>query len=410
MALTHYDREEETLIAYFKQMLSEEVEALNEQERGESEEERVSPQAQMTAGPENAVPEERAEPSTVESASAPVSAESVEEAANRAMIEAQEAQEAAAARDTPEVQAAEVAETSSDTTEGAETAETAAEYAGETDEADEETDAEYPEDEYEAEAYEHDEEEYDYTPRLQPELAVESEPERPYATPSSLQTLLEQVPAPAVKTAEETATVTVAETVTETAVETAPVTEEVTSKVEEDTQVVQAKAVEPPVRPEGLEWENIETPDEFQALFFLARGVRFAVPLVDLGGIYECSNVTSLFGKPAWYKGISDVRGRKINVVDTLKWVKPDVKEDSEFKYIILLGDSLWSICCDELEGNRYLNKENVKWRQNAGNRPWLAGIVKKEMCALLHVNALVTMFGKGFDLKTLQDEQINES
>ena len=51
---------------------------------------------------------------------------------------------------------------------------------------------------------------------------------------------------------------------------------------------------------------------------------------------------------------------------------------------------------------NRILNKENITWRQTAGNRPWLAGIVKKEMCALLHVKALIKMFENGVNLKDL--------
>ncbi|MCR5536565.1 MAG: chemotaxis protein CheW [Succinivibrio sp.] len=401
MALSHYDREEETLIAYFKQMLSEEVEELEAD--AESQSETVSATAQPAPADEPSVAENQTAAAQQETAETPAAepvqaaaeqtaqdtALSAEEAANQAMIAAQEAQSLEPAE--AETAAAENA------ADGAEQEAAAADnYAEDYDRGDYESDEDYDQ------SYEH--ESYDYTPKLQPQEQEAPQNELPYASPSSLQSLLEKVPAPAVQTATAEAEPEVAVAVAEPEVETVTETVQETTAVQEDTHVVEAVKNEAPALPDGLQWENIETPNEFQALFFLARGVRFAVPLVDLGGIYECSNVTSLFGKPAWYKGISDVRGRKINVVDTLKWVKPDVKVDSEFKYIILLGDSLWSICCDELEGNRYLNKENVKWRQNAGNRPWLAGIVKKEMCALLHVNALVTMFGEGFDLKTLQE------
>ncbi len=154
---------------------------------------------------------------------------------------------------------------------------------------------------------------------------------------------------------------------------------------------------------DDLNWENISLPDEFQALFFLVQGVRFAVPLVDLGGIFEIEHLTALFGKPKWYLGLADIRGRKINVVDTLSWVKPDVHVQSEYQYGISLGDSSWAVGCNVLEGNRILSKDNVKWREKSGNRPWLAGIVKKEMCALLHIKALICMFENGIDLEDLK-------
>ena len=106
--------------------------------------------------------------------------------------------------------------------------------------------------------------------------------------------------------------------------------------------------------------------------------------------------------------GIADIRGRKMNVVDTIKWVKSDVEPADKYEYMIALGKTLWSIGCDKLEGNKILHKDNVTWRENAGNRPWLAGIVKKEMCALLHVDALIKMFENGVNLKDL-DLQMSE-
>ncbi len=246
---------------------------------------------------------------------------------------------------------------------------------------------------------------------LQPQLQTveeKSEP-LPFAEHKSLESLLESVPKTQVETevAVETAVQTETEVQTETAVETV---------VEEQTEVEQATASDAVVADEDVaqaeqeqtndeapyNWTNIEMPDEFQVLFFLVKGIRFAVPLVNLGGIFQCDKVTPLFGKPDWFQGIADIRGRKMNVVDTLKWVKSDAPQSDKYEYMISLDKTLWSIGCDVLEGNRILNKENITWRQTAGNRPWLAGIVKKEMCALLHVKALIKMFENGVNLKDL--------
>ena len=153
-------------------------------------------------------------------------------------------------------------------------------------------------------------------------------------------------------------------------------------------------------------WKNVDLGEQFQVLFFLVQGVRFAVPLIDLGGIFECDKITQLFGKPSWFMGITDVRGLKINIVDTLRWVMPEIGDSPDkYPYLISLGKSQWSIGCDVLEGNRTLTSNQIKWREIPGTRPWLAGIVTSEKCALLHVSALIALFEAGADIDDLNRE-----
>lgn len=253
-----------------------------------------------------------------------------------------------------------------------------------------------------------------YVPELQTQsVAQEEASSLPFAEHRSLQSLLENVNDVSTKTEEETKTETeIAEPVTEVKTEIAePVTEEKTkveqtvADVKDETPAVVKDKIDETPHENPYEWENIEMPSEFQALFFLVKGIRFAVPLVNLGGIFQCEKITPLFGKPKWFMGIADIRGKKMNVVDTLKWVKSDAPASDKYEYMIALDKTLWSIGCDELEGNRILSKDSVTWRQTAGNRPWLAGIVKKEMCALLHVDALIKMFENGVNLKDLEQQ-----
>ena len=256
---------------------------------------------------------------------------------------------------------------------------------------------------------------------LEPQLQVQEETKTqteslPFAEHPSLQSLLEDLETKVkpvtqtqvvedTKVAQETKTET--QTETQTATET-QVAKETTKVVTHDKEVATEQELQETPKESPYEWKNIEMPNDFQALFFQVRGIRFAVPLVDLGGIFQCDKITPLFGKPKWFMGLADVRGRKMNVVDTLKWVKPDADVADKYEYMIALGKTLWSIGCDKLEGNKILHKDNVTWRENAGNRPWLAGIVKKEMCALLHVDALIKMFENGVNLKDL-DLQMSE-
>lgn len=205
---------------------------------------------------------------------------------------------------------------------------------------------------------------------------------------------------PAVKTA-----VAAPEVKVESAVKTAAVAVQTKQVVKNHEQLVQER-MESKLRSINSEWKNVDLGQQFQALFFLAQGVRFAVPLIDLGGIFECDKITQLFGKPSWFMGITDVRGSKINIVDTLRWVMPEIGESPDkYPYLIALGTSQWAIGCDVLEGNRSLSADQVKWREIPGSRPWLAGIVTSDKCALLHVNALISLFNAGANIEDLVRE-----
>ena len=255
-----------------------------------------------------------------------------------------------------------------------------------------------------------------YEPQLQTATKTETAKELEFADPGdseSLQRLLNTiVPQTATETKVAEPEVKVETKVAKPEVKVEAKVGEPEVKVEQVQKIEQVTKVPPQTAEQRMadklhainkDWKNVDLGEQFQVLFFLVQGVRFAVPLIDLGGIFECDKITNLFGKPSWFMGITDVRGDKINIVDTLRWVKPDIKQSPEkYPYLISLGMSPWSIGCDVLEGNRTLTSSQIKWREIPGNRPWLAGIVTAEKCALLHVKALIALFEAGADIEDL--------
>lgn len=150
------------------------------------------------------------------------------------------------------------------------------------------------------------------------------------------------------------------------------------------------------------EWQNLDLPDEFQALFFELNNVTFAVPLVDLGGIhYLNDSINSLLGKPAWFSGVISHHDRLFNIVDTALWLRMGSNATNlNYSHYILLGSTPWGLCCEKLLGTEKLTKDQVRWREKKGSRPWLAGMVKKKMCALVHVEELVKLLDQGIDIQ----------
>ncbi|KLU98918.1 hypothetical protein ABT58_20410 [Photobacterium aphoticum] len=156
--------------------------------------------------------------------------------------------------------------------------------------------------------------------------------------------------------------------------------------------------------PDG--WQQQEVlGDEFQALFFEVHGVTFAVPLTELGGIHQLGEVSHLFGRPPWYLGLMTNRDHSLDVVDTARWVMPERLVDDAhrdaYRYLVMLGESRWGLACDSLQGTQTLHEHSVRWREQAGKRPWLAGMVKEKMCALIHVPELIAMLDAGLDVQT---------
>ncbi|EEY98583.1 CheW domain protein [Vibrio sp. RC586] len=155
-------------------------------------------------------------------------------------------------------------------------------------------------------------------------------------------------------------------------------------------------------------WTNTIREKDFQVLYFEVNGVTFAVPLDELGGIHRMATLNHLIGRPAWYLGLQTNRDSQLDVVDTAKWVMAEKLHDESYKqayqYIVMLGESAWGLASTQLMGTELLSTDKVRWREQVGKRPWLAGMVKEKMCALIHVQALIAMLNAGLDVKALEN------
>ena len=149
------------------------------------------------------------------------------------------------------------------------------------------------------------------------------------------------------------------------------------------------------------EWENLEVEDEFQVLFFELNNVTFAVPLTDLGGIFHLDETLNfLMGKPKWFSGVMKNHEQLYNIVDTALWLQlGNSAENLKYTHFVALGNTAWGLSCENLLGTENLKKEQVRWRDKKGSRPWLAGMVKKKMCALIHAEELVKLLNQGMDI-----------
>jgi purine-binding chemotaxis protein CheW len=139
----------------------------------------------------------------------------------------------------------------------------------------------------------------------------------------------------------------------------------------------------------------------FECLLFDVAGLTLAVPLVCLGSIYPLAGqeLTPLFGQPDWFLGILPCQAGNLKVLDTARWVMPDrYREDFRqgLQYVISVQGYEWGLAVHQVSHSIRLQPEEIKWRSQRTQRPWLAGTVIEHMCALLDVAALAELIASG--------------
>ncbi|WP_100639458.1 chemotaxis protein CheW [Marinobacter salexigens] len=134
----------------------------------------------------------------------------------------------------------------------------------------------------------------------------------------------------------------------------------------------------------------------FECLIFTVAGLQLAVPLVLLGAIYQIEeSIRPIPGSPRWYMGIRMGAHQNLRVVDTAEWimagrVPPDARDN--YRFVIRLDNSEWGLACDDVAQSFTLSPDDVRWRTARSKRPWLAGTVIEQMCALVDVRTMADL------------------
>lgn len=141
--------------------------------------------------------------------------------------------------------------------------------------------------------------------------------------------------------------------------------------------------------------------EPFECLLFDVAGLTLAVPLVCLGSIYSLAGreLTPLFGQPDWFLGILPSQSGNLKVLDTARWVMPDRYRDDfreGLQYVISVQGYEWGLAVHQVSRSLRLDPNEIKWRTQRGQRPWLAGTVIEHMCALLDVAELAELIASG--------------
>src|SRR5690606_25863488 len=138
----------------------------------------------------------------------------------------------------------------------------------------------------------------------------------------------------------------------------------------------------------------------FEGLLFDVGGLTLAVPLISLGSIHSLDGpITPLFGQPDWFLGLLPTQAGNLKVLDTARWIMPEryaPELRDTLRFVISVQGHEWGMAVHGVSQSIHLDPAQVKWRSGQGKRPWLAGTVIDQMCALVDVEALAELITAG--------------
>ena len=145
-----------------------------------------------------------------------------------------------------------------------------------------------------------------------------------------------------------------------------------------------------------LNWRSSQGID---CLIFKVAGLKLAIPLPLLGGVHNVTDkVTPLFGQASWSLGVWQGDAAKLTIIDSAQLIMPERQirlADEGYQFFIQLDRSPWALACQEICDTITLVHDSIKWRGDSSKRPWLAGTVISEMCALLDVPGLLKLLNE---------------
>jgi purine-binding chemotaxis protein CheW len=151
------------------------------------------------------------------------------------------------------------------------------------------------------------------------------------------------------------------------------------------------EAVEPAVAA-PIEAVPSEQTLDHRAVYRLCRvaGVQLAIPLGDIESHRPLDlALVKEAGAPDWCLGAIQTDGRRCHVIDLARVIAPALADRAAPTVAIALVGGHWILACDALGEEIALASGDVRWRERASDRPWLAGTALERRCAVLDVVGL---------------------
>ena len=116
--------------------------------------------------------------------------------------------------------------------------------------------------------------------------------------------------------------------------------------------------------------------------------MRVAIPLDRLHSIERTSPAVHFSGI-AWELGRHHEGDHEWTVIDLARVVAPGVPR-ARPEHLLTIAGTHWALACTLDDGPIRLRRDQIRWRDGAGLRPWLVGMTYEHKCAIIDLDKLI--------------------
>jgi len=129
-----------------------------------------------------------------------------------------------------------------------------------------------------------------------------------------------------------------------------------------------------------------------QALLFEVAGLSLVLSLTELDGIenWPETGLTQLPGQPSYVVGMLSRSQQHTQVIDLTSLITSQSSNSEDSRYILLVNGKRLGLAVSAIHQMVTLNNENVRWRREARQRPWLAGMLMSPLSSIISLNELL--------------------
>ena len=129
-----------------------------------------------------------------------------------------------------------------------------------------------------------------------------------------------------------------------------------------------------------------------QALLFEVAGMQLALTLDELDGIenWPEEGLSQLPGQPDYIVGTLSRPKQHTQVIDLTTLITNKSSNSTDNRYILLVNNKQLGLAVSTIRHVVTLESENVRWRREPGQRPWLAGMLMSPLSSIISLTELL--------------------
>lgn len=135
------------------------------------------------------------------------------------------------------------------------------------------------------------------------------------------------------------------------------------------------------------------SPDKhMQALLFEVAGMQLALSLDELDGIenWPGAGLSQIPGHPSYVVGTLSRPQQHTQVIDLTTLITNQSSNSDNNRYILLVDNKQLGLAVSAIRHVVKLEGDNVRWRREPGQRPWLAGMLMSPLSSIISLPELL--------------------